>query len=118
LSVADEDAELVGEEAQMILDCVLGWCEVGFGGEVVEVDWVPEAEELHSRFADAHGPTHALDGDFFNAAGEFIVLDFAVVVVVAGVYHDNFLRNEMLNDVLGYERCEGILVLIALCKGD
>lgn len=80
----------------------------------VEVDWIPETCELDAWFSDAHGPGHAFDGDFTNSSGKFVVFDLAVVVVVSAVDLCHLIGVEMVDDVLGDEWCEDILVLVAL----
>ena len=87
MSVADEDCELVGEEAEVVLDCVSGhvedwsglirivgvFCGSGRTGRHdcgVEVDWIPEACELYTWLPDAHCPAHAFDcGVLFVVVG-------------------------------------------------
>ena len=118
----DEDRQLVWKETEVVLDGVpvRSWylaLPVLHRGQF-NVHWVVQAHGQESWLADAHCPAHALDCDLFDPARELTVLDFAVIVVVAGVDLRNVLDAEFRNDVFRYCRCEHILVLISCCYGD
>lgn len=114
--VPDEDAELVGHEAEVGLE--------RFGRVAGErapacVDGVPHAHHDHARVADAHGPGERLDRDLADAAaarGVRAVEHFAVVVVVAreGVAD----VADLVGDVDGDLGVEHVLVLVASADGD
>lgn len=114
LAVADKDAQLVGEEAEVVLDRV-SWsreCRSARHG-LLHVDRVPETNELDARDANAHGPAHTFDRDFPDSASKFVVFDLTVVVVVTGVDHGYFLCAQMLDNVLRDQWSEDILILVA-----
>ena len=98
----------------MVLHRVSGSREVGVVGHgFLDVDGIPQTDELDAWFAHAHGPTHALDGDFLDATGEFVMFDLAVVVVVAGIDHGDFFGVEVFDDVGGDEGGQDVLILVA-----
>lgn len=117
LSIPDEDAQLIREETEMVLDCV-PWrggvcCRGAARHDFLAVDWIPETDQLDSRDADAHSPAHALHRDLLWSTGEFAVLDLAVVVVVARVDLSHFLLAQVFDDVLGDQGCKNVLILVA-----
>lgn len=122
--ITDKYTQLIGQETEPILhgslwhvqnSLVLVWCwpAVSVRDHSGQVNRIPKTDELNTRFADAHCPAHAFDGDFFDAACEPIVFNFAVVVVVARVDHGDLACVEFVDYVLRDERGENVLVLVA-----
>ena len=84
-----------------------------FGRSQFNVHWIVQAHSQESRFTNPHRPAHALDCDLSDSAGEFTVLDLAVVVVIARVNLGNVLGAQLGNDVLRYQWFEHVLILIS-----